>query len=190
MPHLAILIVSTRPGRKGGAIGAWVEQVARRHATFDIDLVDLAEVNLPLFDEPEHPRLQRYQGAHTMAWSSRIAKADAFVFVTPEYNYSAPPSLINALDYLSLEWAYKPVAFVSYGGAAGGTRAVQMIKLTVTALKMVPLVEGVTLPFFTKFLDAATGVFAPDEAQQTAARTMLDELGRWTSALAALRPPA
>jgi hypothetical protein len=65
-----------------------------------------------------------------------------------------------------------------------------MIKLTVTALKMVPLVEGVTLPFFTKFLDAATGVFAPDEAQQTAARTMLDELGRWTSALAALRPRA
>jgi NAD(P)H-dependent FMN reductase len=190
MALLQVVIASTRPARKGDAIGAWFDRIARDHGAFDVELIDLAEVNLPLLDEPDHPRLRTYQQAHTKAWSARVDKADAFVFVTPEYNYSAPPSLINALDYLAHEWAYKPVGFVSYGGVAGGTRAVQMLKLTVTALKMVPLAEAVTLPFFTKFFDAATGAFAPDETQQKSARTLLDELVRWSSALAALRPHA
>jgi NAD(P)H-dependent FMN reductase len=190
MALLQIVIASTRPGRKGAAIGVWFDRLARDHGVFDVELVDLAEVNLPLLDEPEHPRLRKYQQAHTKAWSARIDNADAFVFVTPEYNYSAPPALINALDYLAHEWAHKPVGFVSYGGVAGGTRAVQMLKLTVTALKMVPLVEAVTLPFFMKFFDAATGAFAPDEAQQKAGRVMLDELSRWSSALAVLRARA
>jgi NAD(P)H-dependent FMN reductase len=187
MPHLQIVIASTRPARKGPAIAAWFEQVARQHGGFEIEVVDLAEVNLPLLDEPEHPRLGKYQHAHTRAWSARVAKADAFVFVTPEYNFSTPPALVNALDYLVNEWAYKPVAYVSYGGVSGGLRSVQMNKLMVTALRMMPLPEAVTLPFFTKLFDQATGAFAPGEAQDKAARVMLDELAKWAVALAPLR---
>src|SRR5207344_3406118 len=118
------------------AVAAWFEQQATSHGRFDIEVVDLAAVNLPMMNEPEHPRLRKYQHPHTKSWSETISRADAFVFVTPEYNYGTPPSLVNALDYLVHEWAYKPVAFVSYGGVSAGTRSVQMTKQIVTALKM------------------------------------------------------
>jgi NAD(P)H-dependent FMN reductase len=168
-------------------VAAWFERQARQHGRFDLEIVDLAEVNLPLMNEPEHPRLRRYQHDHTKAWSARISKADAFVFVTPEYNFSAPPSLMNAIDYLVHEWAYKPVGFVSYGGVSGGLRSVQMTKLLVTSVKMVPLYEAVALPFFANLIDPVTGAFTPGEAQDKAAAVMLDELARWTGALAVLR---
>jgi len=120
MPRLQIFIVSTRPGRKGEAVARWVDERAREHAKFEVEVVDLKEVNLPLLDEPEHPRLRKYQHDHTKAWSARVSRADAFVFVTPEYNYCSPPSLVNAIDFLFHEWTYKPAVFVSYGGASGG----------------------------------------------------------------------
>lgn len=100
------------------------------------------------------------------------------MFVTPEYNFGPPPSLVNALDYLVKEWAYKPVGFVSYGGVSAGLRSVQMTKQIVSALKMVPMVEAVAIPFFSRHLDAETGGFDPGEVQEKAARVMLDELVR------------
>lgn len=187
MPLLQIVTVSTRQGRKGPAIAAWIERVAREHRMFDVEAIDLAAVNLPMMDEPEHPRLRRYHHDHTRAWSASVARADAFVFVTPEYNFGAPPSLVNALDYLVHEWAYKAVGFVSYGGVSGGLRSVQMIKQIVTTLKMVPIYEAVSLPFFATHLDNESGVFTPPELQVAAAKTMLEELARWTAALASLR---
>ena len=183
---LQIVIVSTREGRKGDAVAKWFEARARAHGAFDVELVDLAEVNLPLFDEPEHPRLRKYQHDHTKRWSARVARADAFVFVTPEYNYSAPPSIVNALDYLVHEWSYKPLAFVSYGGVSGGTRSVQMIKLQATALRMMPIPEAVSLPFFAKMF-AADGSFVPDNTHDKTADAVLTELKRWTDALRVLR---
>ena len=185
MHKLHVVIDSTRPGRAGLPIGNWFHAYARQRGTFDTRLVDLAEINLPMFDEPRHPRLRQYEHAHTKAWSAIVAEADAFVLVTPEYNFAAPPALLNALDYLHQEWQYKPVGFVSYGGPAGGTRSVQMLKLPLTALKMVPLFESVTLPLFFKQLQ--DGVFQPTEANETAAAAMLDELARWTTALKTLR---
>jgi NAD(P)H-dependent FMN reductase len=186
MPHLQIVIGSTRPSRKGPAVAAWFERIARKHGGFEVEVVDLAEVNLPLFDEPEHPRFKTYHHEHTKAWSARVAKADAFVFVTPEYNFSIAPAMLNAIDYLVHEWAYKPVGYVSYGGVSGGLRAVQMSKMLVTSLKMMPIPEAVTLPFFTKLFDEQ-GLFVPGEVQDKAAAAMLDELARWAGALAPLR---
>jgi NAD(P)H-dependent FMN reductase len=135
MLKLHVVIASTRPGRVGPVIGKWFHEFAVGHGKFEVELVDLADPQLPLMDEPAHPRLQQYEHQHTRAWSAKVDEADAFVFVTPEYNYSAPPSLINALDYLYKEWNYKPAGFVSYGGISGGIRAVQMIKQMVTTLK-------------------------------------------------------
>lgn len=186
MSKLSVVIVSTRPGRAGLPIGDWFIERARAHGKFEVERVDLKEVNLPLLDEPRHPRLGQYEHAHTRAWSARVKAADAFVFVTPEYNYSAPPTLLNALDYLSAEWAYKPAAFVSYGGISGGTRSVQMAKLALTTLKMMPLPEAVTLPFYTQHL-GEDGVFRPGDKAEGSIPPMLDELKRWTDALAALR---
>jgi NAD(P)H-dependent FMN reductase len=189
MPLLQVILVSTRPARAGAPVAEWFRDHAVRQNTFDVELVDLAEVNLPLFDEPAHPRLRQYAHDHTKAWSARVARADAFVFVTPEYNHGPPPSLVNAIDYLVHEWAYKPAGFVSYGGAAGGARSVQMTKLMLVALKVMPLPESVLIPFFTTLIDKAGGRFAPPDTLSAAADAMLNELRRWADALQPLRSP-
>jgi len=186
MLELQIVTVSTREGRVGPKVAAWFTERARAHAKFDVRPVDLAEVALPIMDEPNHPRLKKYTKEHTKRWSAIVDAADAFVFVTPEYNFFAPPSLTNAFDYVLHEWAYKPCAFVSYGGVSGGTRAVQMEKLHATSLKMMPIPETVALPFFTKMINEQ-GVFDPGEVQDKAAAALLDELHRWSDALAPLR---
>lgn len=187
MPNLHIILASTRTGRMGAPVGAWFREMAARHARWSVEMVDLAEVALPMFDEPRHPRLQQYEHEHTKAWSAVVSRADAFVFVTPEYNHGPPPSLVNALDHLVREWAYKPAGFVSYGGVSAGLRSVQAAKPILTALKMMPIPEAVSIPFFTQHLNADTGAFDPGATQEQAAAAMLDELLRWTEALKTLR---
>jgi NAD(P)H-dependent FMN reductase len=185
MSKLLVIIVSTRPQRTGVPVANWFFDQARKHAKFDAELVDLKAVNLPLLDEPKHPRFHQYEHEHTKAWSARITAADAFVFVTPEYNYGAPAPLVNALDYLYTEWHYKPAAFVSYGGVSGGTRSVQMAKLIMTTLKIVPIPEAVTIPFVAQAVH--DGTFKGGEPFEQAAGTLLDELHRWSNALRTLR---
>lgn len=186
MPRLQIIVASTRPGRAGLPIAQWVYERAVAHGGFDVELVDLAEVNLPFMDEPNHPRLRHYTHQHTKGWSARVDAADAFVFVMPEYNYGFTAPLKNAIDYLHHEWAYKPVGFVSYGGVAAGTRAVQMLKQVVTTLKMTPVFEAVNIPFFNQFIDEE-GRLRPNEVMEQAVTAMLDELLRVESALRPLR---
>lgn len=186
MPILKVIVTSTRDQRAGRSVADWFTERARLHAKFDVELVDLKEVALPLLDEPNHPTKRQYQYPHTKAWSAIIAAADAFALVVPEYNYSMPPALLNALDYLYFEWNYKAAGFVSYGGISGGTRSVQMAKPVLTTLKMMPIPEAVTLPFFTNQLGADQR-FAATEAQEKQATTMLDELFKWTGALRSLR---
>ena len=187
MPILQVITVSTRQARVGPVVAAWFVERARAHGKFEVEVVDLAEIDLPLFDEPKHPRFRDYQHEHTRRWSAVVDRADAFVLVTPEYNYGAPPSIVNAIDYLNAEWNYKAMGFVSYGGVSAGTRSVQMIKQLVTSLRVMPLPEAVSIPFFTQHIDKETGLFAPGPTQDTPAVTMLDELLRWTAALAPLR---
>ena len=187
MPRLGVIIASVRQGRAGGPVAEWFVERATMHGHFEIDVVDLKEVNLPIFAEPSHPRLRQYESDHQKAWSARVASLDAFVFVMPEYNYSTAPALINALDYLFVEWNYKAVGLVSYGGVSAGLRAAQMVKQTVAALKMVPIAEAVSIPFAGQAIDKASGAFKATDAQDKAAATLLDELGRWTSALLSLR---
>ena len=183
---LGIVIASTRPGRAGLPIANWFTPIAEKHGKFEIEVMDLANPALPLLDEPHHPRLQKYEHAHTKAWSARVKEKDAFVLVTPEYNHSAPPALTNAIDSLVHEWAYKPAAFVSYGGVSGCSRSAAVTKMTLVTLKVVPIVESVTIPFFTKHM-TPEGTFAGSEDQAKAANAMLDELHKWAAALKPMR---
>ncbi len=185
-PTLQIIITSTRPGRVGLPVAEWFRGRAVDQGAFEVEVVDLAEVNLPFMDEPNHPRLRQYTHQHTRDWSATIERAGAFVFVMPEYNYGFNAPLKNAIDYLHHEWQYKPVGFVSYGGVAAGTRAVQMIKQVVTTLKMTPVFEAVSIPFVQQFIDAE-GRLQANEVMEQAATAMLDELYRLTMALAPLR---
>jgi len=182
---LHVIVCSTRPGRVGLAVGEWFHAQAKQHEGFDVELVDLAAANLPLYDEPRHPSLQKYEHEHTKRWSAWVASADAYVFVTPEYNYGPPPSLINALNYVYKEWNYKPAGFVSYGGVSGGLRAVQVEKQILTTLKVVPLVEAVVVPMVAQLMDA--GAFRGSDLHVQAASVMLNELVRWAGALKPLR---
>ena len=185
MPKLQVVVASTRKGRSGLAVAQWFIERANAHGRFDVELVDLKAVNLPMLDEPNHPRLRLYQHAHTKAWSATVSRADAYAFVTPEYNFGPAPALINALDYLFVEWHHKAAGFVSYGGVSGGSRSVQVTKQVVTTLKMVPITEAVTIPFFSKLMDGE--VFKGGETHEKAATAMLDELLKWTEALKSLR---
>jgi NAD(P)H-dependent FMN reductase len=189
MAALMIVIASTRPGRVGLPVARWFEPVAREHGGFDIVVADLAEWDLPFLDEPNHPRLREYTRPHTFRWSEAVDAADAFVFVMPEYNYGINAPLKNAIDYLHQEWEYKPVGFVTYGGIAAGTRALQMTKQIVMAVNMVPLDLAVNIPF-VKTLIGEDGSFTPTEPVERAAVVMLDELVRVESAVRALRSPA
>lgn len=187
---LNVIICSTRPGRVGSAIARWFHGAAQEHGGFEAELVDLADFDMPLYNEPHHPRLQNYQHDHTKAWARSVASADAFVFVTPEYNGGPPPTFTNALNYVFLEWNYKPAAFVSYAGVSGGLRAVQMEKLALTGVKVMPIAENVVIPMFTQQLDAERTTFTPNEVQAKAAPALLNELGRWAKALKGMREEA
>jgi NAD(P)H-dependent FMN reductase len=184
--RLHVIISSTRPGRVGETIARWFHGLAVEHARFDAHLVDIAQFDLPVYDEPRHPNLQQYEHEHTRRWAASVAAADAYVFVTPEYNSGPTPALLNALDYVYKEWNYKPAGFVSYGGISGGIRAVQLTKPIFNTLKLVPLVEAVVIQMAAQHLDE-TRQFKPQDVHVASGRTMLDELHRWAEALKPMR---
>jgi len=185
-PVLRIVIGSTRPGRIGPSVATWIAERAREHGGFDVQVTDLAELNLPLYDEPNHPRLRQYVNQHTKDWSALADASDAFIFVTPEYNHGFNAALKNAIDYLYHEWHHKAAGIVSYGGVSAGTRATQMLKQVLTALKIMPVPEAVNIPFVFQHLDEDKR-FKSTELIDASAVAMLDELQRWTESLATLR---
>jgi NAD(P)H-dependent FMN reductase len=185
-PVLRIIIASTRPGRVGSSVAAWFTERAIEHGGFDVQVTDLAELNLPMYDEPNHPRLRQYLHQHTKDWSALVDASDAFIFVTPEYNHSFNAALKNAIDYVLLEWQNKAAGIVSYGGVAAGTRATQALKQVLTAVKIMPVPEAVNIPFVAQHLDEDRR-FKPSELIDASATALLDEVLKWTTSLAPLR---
>ena len=183
MTNLKIISSTTRPGRKGPIVANWITEIANQHGSFDVEMLDLGEINLPMMDEPHHPRLKKYQNEHTKEWSTKIDEADAFIFVTAEYNHSYPAPLRNALHYLSNEWAYKAAGIVSYGGVSAGTRAYKDLKGDLPTLSIAPLMPAVHIPFFTQFIDEDNSIFVPNEELEKSAGAMLNELVRWTAGM-------
>lgn len=180
-----VIIGSTRPTRIGGAIGEWVAEQSRQAGGWDVAVADLREMDLPLMDEPKHPRLGEYEHSHTKQWSALVAQQDAFIIVLPEYNHSYTAPVKNAIDYLSKEWQYKPVGLVSYGGLSAGLRAAIALKPVLSCLKMVPVTEAVSIPMAGQ--QVQDGVFVANDSATGSAETMLAELHRWAVALQPLR---
>jgi NAD(P)H-dependent FMN reductase len=186
---LQVIVGSTRPGRVGLPVGRWMYEHAEKHGGLDVEFIDLAEVALPILDEPNHPALRHYTREHTKRWSATVDRADAYVFVMPEYNHGVNGATKNAIDYLVHEWAYKPAGIVSYGGVSGGTRAVHALKPTLSYLKIMPLTEGVTIPFVAKFLEGEgeNRRFTPSPEIEEGATAMLTALARTAPVLRQLR---
>lgn len=186
MYNLKVISSTTRPGRKGPIIANWISELAGQHGSFDVEMIDLGEVDLPMMDEPNHPRLGKYEHKHTKLWSRKIDEADAFIFVTAEYNHTYPASLQNALQYLSREWNYKAAGIVSYGGVSAGTRAYIDLKRDLLTFKMTPLLEAVNIPFFPKFINDDNKLICNEEMEQAASK-MLNELARWSAGMKVIK---
>jgi len=178
-----VVLGSTRPGRNGKAVADWVvEQAAGRDATYE--LVDLADFELPLLDEPYPAARGNYQNDHTKKWSETIAQYDAYVFVTPEYNHSTSGALKNALDYLFAEWNDKVAGFVGYGSLSGA-RSIEHLRGIVSELRMAHIRETLNFSLMTDFENFSE--FKPADRHIKAADEFFTELERWSGAFQTLR---
>lgn len=186
MIKVAIILGSTRPGRKGEAVARWVHELARTRSDAEFELVDIADYNLPLLDEPVPPSLGKYTKEHTRAWSAKIASFDAYVLVTPEYNHGPSGALKNALDFVYREWNNKAAGFVGYG-SAGGTRAVEQLRLIMAELQVATVRNQVALSLRTDFENFS--VFKPAPHHEKTLHAMLDQVIAWGGALKTLRQP-
>ena len=184
MISVAIIVGSTRPGRKAEAVARWVLELAQKRSDAEFELVDIKDFNLPLLDEPVPPSLGKYTQPHTKAWSAKIDTFDAYVFVTPEYNHATSGALKNAIDFLYHEWVNKAAGFVGYGGAAG-VRAVENLRLVMGELQVADVKAQVGLSLFTDFENFS--VFKPAPQQEQSVNVMLDQVIAWGGALKALR---
>lgn len=184
MLKLAVLTGSTRPGRVNPSVARWVYDLASQRNDAEFELVDIAEFELPLLDEPVPPSQGQYSKPHTKAWAAKIASFDGYVFVTPEYNHGISGALKNAIDFLYGEWNNKAAGFVGYG-SAGGVRAVEQLRLVMAEVQVATVRNQVALSLFTDFENYTT--FKPASYHEQTLNGMLDQLVAWSGALKSLR---
>jgi NAD(P)H-dependent FMN reductase len=184
MIKIAIIIGSTRPGRKAETVAQWVHGIAKKRGDAEFEVVDIQDFHLPLLDEPVPPSLGQYSKPHTKAWAAKIASFDAYVFVTPEYNHGTSGALKNAIDFLYAEWNNKAAGFVSYGSASG-VRAVEQLRLVMGELQIADVRAQVMLSLYTDFENLTT--FKPAAYHEKSVNAMLDQLISWGKALKTVR---
>ncbi len=184
MMNIGIIIGSTRPGRNGEAVARWVFEIARKRCSETFELVDLRAYDLPLIDEPIPASQGSYSKEHTQKWAAKIDSFDSYVFVTPEYNHSIPGALKNAIDFLYKEWNDKAAGFVSYG-SAGGSRAVEHLRLVMAELMIADVHSQVMFSLDTDFVNNTE--FKPDPKHEQQVNKMLDQVIAWGNALKILR---
>ncbi|MEV0234022.1 NAD(P)H-dependent oxidoreductase [Nonomuraea sp. NPDC050786] len=172
--RIAVIIGSVRRPRMADPLAAWLERELTAIDWLDLDMIDLASVSLPMHE-------MQPVGAAASPIAGRLADADGFVFLTPEYNHSFPASVKNAIDWHFTEWAYKPVAFVAYG-FSGGIRAVEQLRTIFPELRATTVRESVLLPMPWEHLDAE-GRFLPPPDTVQALHTTMNELRTWARAL-------
>lgn len=184
MIKIGIVLGSTRPGRKSEVVGQWVLEHARSRSDAEFEIVDIAQYQLPLLDEPMPPSMGRYQNAHTKAWAARIATYDGYVFVTPEYNHGPSGALKNAIDFVYKEWNNKAAGFVGYG-SIGAARAIELLRIVLAECQVATVRTQVGLSLFTDFENFT--VFKPGPHHAANVKTLLDQVVAWSGALKPLR---
>jgi len=193
MLRIAIIIGSTRPGRKGEAVGKWAYDIAQQRKDADFEIVDIAEFMLPLLDEPMPASTGQYSQEHTRVWSAKIASFDGYVFVTPEYNHGTCAALKNAIDFLYQEWINKAAGFIGYGSTMvlrptlfyPVLPTLQHLRLILASLQVATVRVQVGLSMFTDFENFS--VFKPAPIHAKHVNDMLDQLIAWSGALRSLR---
>lgn len=187
MTKIAVILGSTRPGRNGAAVAQWVYDHAKQRSDAGFELIDIADYNLPHLDEVAPPSMGQYSQPHTKRWADKIASFDGFIFVTPEYNHSTSGALKNAIDFLYAEWNNKAAGFVSYG-SAGGTRAVEHLRLVMGELQVADVRAQVALSLFTDFINFSE--FAPAAHRAESLGVLFEQVVAWSNALENVRAGA
>jgi len=182
---IKVIVGSTRANRFSEKPAQWIFGLATARPDLDVELLDLRDYPLPFFEEALPPGLAKdeYANPAVVKWRDKIREADGFIICTPEYNHGYPAVLKNALDYVYLAWSRKAVAFVSWGGA-GGTRGVEQLRQVAVELDMAPLRTAVHIPNPWFITDIAA---IDTDANQHAAKALLDQLTWWTAALKSAR---
>lgn len=183
IPKILVIISSVREGRKADQVVQWFRTVADSRTDLSFEYADLKTIPLPLYAQPGLPSVieHEYTDPAMAGWVKTIESADGFIIVTPEYNHSFPASLKNALDYVYAGWNRKPVSFVAYGGASGGIRAIEQLKLVALDLQLHPIRAEVTIPFISRAF-GENGQLT-DEAAPKRLAAMLDQLAWWAAIL-------
>jgi NAD(P)H-dependent FMN reductase len=185
---LGVVLGSTRPGGRGASVASWLLEAGAAHleraqANAALALLDVAEFELPLLDEPVPASFGEYEGAHTRCWAAAVDACDGFVFVTPEYNHSTSAALKNAIDFVFAEWHDKAAGLVGYG-VTGGVRAVEHLRQVLAELRIADVRTTVNLTLGDDFAERTA---APRPRQSDQLATMLDEVVSWSRALRAVR---
>lgn len=185
IPHIAIIIGSTRTSRFADKPAAWLKGKVQERDDMSVDVLDLRDQDLPFFNEAASNLRTPSQDAKAVAWQEKLAKFDGFIFLTPEYNYSITGALKNALDQAYLQWVRKPMAAMGYGGV-GAARAIEHLRGIAIGLQMVPLRNAIHLGGGEFIKVSPLGQDLPmtevDAVLSPAADSMLDELAWWANA--------
>ncbi|MDP5083914.1 MAG: NAD(P)H-dependent oxidoreductase [Yoonia sp.] len=136
-PRIALIIGSTRQTRFADKPAAWMLKQAQARDDMEVELVDLRDYDLPLFDEPASNLWMPSSDARAVKWQDKIGEFDGYIFVVAEYNRSITGALKNALDQAYKEWNRKPMSAIAYG-SVGGTRALEHLRNIAVELQMVP----------------------------------------------------
>jgi NAD(P)H-dependent FMN reductase len=181
---IQVIISSTRENRFGATVGSWFTGVASGRDDMDIEMLDLRDYPMPFFNEPMSPAGGNYAD-EARPWAEKIAQGDGFVIVAAEYNHGPTAVLKNAMDHIYREWNNKPVGFVSYGGGAGGARAVQQLRLNAIELQMAPIRDAVVIPMARSAFDDDGQ--PKNDALDDRAAALLNQLAWWARTLKAAR---
>ena len=184
MLKIAIIVGSTRPNRVSPQVAKWVLELAKKRGDATYEIVDIADYDLPVLDEPMPPSMGNYAHGHTKRWSETVASYDGYVFITPEYNHSISGSLKNAIDFVYHEWTNKVAGFVSYG-STGGVRAVEHMRGVMAEIQIADVRAHVSMSLATDFENWT--VFKPAAGHETQLNVLLDQLLAWGQAMKGLR---
>lgn len=187
--ELKIIVGSTRPNRFSEKAAKWFAEIAKKRTEFNVEVLDLRDYSMPFYNEPVSPNYKKEPFTHPVVakWTGKIAEADGFIVVTPEYNHGYPAVLKNAIDYVGPEWRDKSISFIAYGSALGA-RSVEQLRQVAVELQMVPIKNAVHISAFWTLLDESgqlkPGAFDPYEKS---AEEMIQQLIWWGNALKAAR---
>lgn len=184
MLKIGIITGSTRPGRVNLQVAEWVKHIADKRSDVSFEIVDIADYQLPIYDEAIPAAYGQYAHEHTKKWAAKIGSLDGFIFVTPEYNHSFSPALKNAIDFIYGEWNNKAAGFVSYG-SGGGIRAVEQLRQIMSEIQIADVRAQVFMSLFSDFENFS--VFKPDPRHEASLETVLDQVVSWSKALKSVR---